>query len=233
MIEQVRRDLKKHANAKTRAVLPRFFKTAAGQYGEGDIFLGVTVPNVRAVSRKYNSLPLKAVEQLLLDPVHEFRLLGLLILVGQYEAGDEKTRERIAKLYLKRIDRVNNWDLVDSSAPQILGRHLFGKDTSLLDELAAPDDLWKQRIAILSTQYFIRQNDFDVTLRIAETLMHHSHDLIHKAVGWMLREVGDRNRKIEERFLKRHYKSMPRTMLRYAIEKFEEPIRQKYLLGKI
>lgn len=213
--------------------LPRFFKTGPGQYGEGDIFLGVTVPQTRLIVKKYRTLPLPEAEKLLHSPLHECRLAALLIMVTQYQKADEATRKKIVDLYLRNTAYVNNWDLVDSSAPYILGAWLDGKDASILDTLAASGDLWEERIAIVATQYFIRKGDFSHTLRIAEQLINHKHDLIHKAVGWMLREVGKKDVSVLESFLKKHSQTMPRTALRYAIEKFDEPQRKAYLRGEV
>lgn len=229
----VERELKALADPVKKEFLPKFFKTGKGEYAEGDIFIGVTVPLTRTIVKKYKYLPLKEVEELLHSPIHECRLAALLILVEQYKNADESVKKKIVDLYLKNTAFINNWDLVDSSAAQILGAWLDGKDTSILNELARSKSLWEQRTAIIATYYFIRKKEFRHTLRIAEMLINHSHDLIHKAVGWMLREVGNRDLAAEEKFLKKHYKTMPRTMLRYAIEKFEETKRKKYLAGSI
>ena len=225
--------LKENADPEKAAFYPRFFKTGQGEYGEGDRFLGVTVPHQRRVARKFRELPLKEIAKLLDDRRHECRLTGLLILVEQYERGDDTARAKVAQFYLDKLDRVNNWDLVDLSAHKILGPHLEHSNRKLLDELAATDHLWRQRVAIISTFHYIRQDDFRDTKRIAQSLINHEHDLIHKAVGWMLREMGKRDRGELERFLQRRYKKMPRTMLRYAIEKFPERQRKKYLEGKV
>ncbi len=191
------------------------------------------VPQTRKLAKKYNDLSLNDAVELLHSPIHEERLLALLILVGQYQKGDEGLREKIFKLYLENIKYINNWDLVDLSAPHIVGGHLFTKNKSQLIEMAKSKLLWEKRIAILSTLFFTKNNRFQETIRISRILLTDNHDLIHKAVGWMLREVGNRDIQTEEKFLKTHYKKMPRTMLRYAIEKFPETNRQKYLKGKI
>lgn len=225
--------LKSEADPEKAEFLPRFFKTGKGEYGEGDRFLGVTVPKQRRIARQFRKLPEKETAKLLADPRHECRLTALLILVDQYQRGDEDSRERIAQFYLDHLDRVNNWDLVDSSAHKILGPHLENGDRGLLDELAASDHLWKQRVAIIATFHFINQDDFQDAKRIARTLLDHEHDLIHKAVGWMLREMGKRDRQELEAFLKSRYKKMPRTMLRYAIEKLPETQRKRYLAGTV
>jgi 3-methyladenine DNA glycosylase AlkD len=229
----VERELKALANPVKKEFFPRFFKTGKGEYAEGDIFIGVTVPLVRTIVKKYKDLPLQEVEELLHNAIHECRLTALLILVTQFRKADEEAQKKIVNVYLKNTQYINNWDLVDASAAAILGAWLYGKDTSLLDKLAHAKSLWEQRIAIVSTLYFIRKKDLDPTLRIATILINHPHDLIHKATGWMLRCVGDVDRRTEEVFLKKYYKTMPRTMLRYAIEKFEEPKRKKYLNGTI
>ena len=210
-----------------------FFKTGPGDYGEGDQFRGIRVPVIRKLVRKARELPLADVTALLASPWHEDRLLALLILVEQYRRGDVATRQAIFDLYLAHTDRINNWDLVDSSAEHNVGPHVFGDDTALLTRLAQSSSLWERRIAMLATSYFIGQGSFDEPLRIAGLLLHDKHDLIHKAVGWMLREIGDRDLAAEEAFLVRHYKTMPRTMLRYAIEKFPTDRRQAYLRGEI
>lgn len=234
-VEKIKEELKKHINEEKAAFFPRFFQAFEGGYGEGDRFLGVVVPDQRKVARKYYKLvSLKDIEKLLSEPYHECRLTALFMMVHKFEkAKDEKEREEIVNTYLNNIGAVNNWDLVDSSAPYILGQFLWDKDKDLLYEMAQTSDLWKQRIAIMSTFYFIKQGQFDDALNIAEILLNHKHDLIHKAVGWMLREIGKRDFDVEYSFLKKHYKNMPRTMLRYAIEKFEPELRQKFLKGLI
>lgn len=219
--------LKKFAD-RTRAVLClRYFKTGKGQYGEGDIFLGVTVPQVRTVAKEFRDLPLREIERLLKDPIHECRLLALLILVRQYA---ETHDPNIVRFYIAKKACVNNWDLVDSSAHRILGASLLGtKDRSLLDRFAKSSHLWTQRIAVVSTFAFIAKGEFADSIRIAELLLRHPHDLMHKAVGWMLREVGKKNQRVLEKFLQKHATTMPRTALRYAIERFPEKKRKAYL----
>ncbi len=212
-------------------VLQQFFKTAPGEYGQGDVFMGIAVPQLRAISRKYKDLSLSDIRILLYSKIHEERLVALLILVMKYE--NEQDKETIVKFYLDNIRQVNNWDLVDLSAPKILGLYLVKKDRSLLYRLAASDSLWKRRIAILATYSFIRNNDFEDTIQISKILLHDDNDLIQKAVGWMLREVGKRDMDLEEEFLKRHYKKMKRTALRYAVERFPETRRRAYLEGKV
>lgn len=225
----VRAELRSLSDPDKAAFYPRFFKAGPGEYAEGDRFLGVTVPKQRKIARHYRSLPLRSVRSLLRDPFHECRLTALLILVLQFERGAESERERTVRFYLEHLDFVNNWDLVDASAHKILGAWLENRDRSVLYELAASRQLWRQRIAMIATYHFIKRGDFEDTLALAAQLRDHEHDLIHKAVGWMLREVGNRDRVIEETFLAKHYRHMPRTMLRYAIEKFEPTHRKAYL----
>ncbi len=222
-------ELQSYADPKRAAISLRFFKTGKGQYGEGDHFIGVTVPQSRLIAKKYRALPLKEIKLLLANPIHEARLLALLILVEQFRNAEEKEQKEIFDFYLVNRTTINNWDLVDSSADKILGAYLFDRDTALLHTFASSNDLWERRIAIVATFYFIKQNRFEETFRIAELLLSDTHDLIHKAVGWMLREVGKRDQATLERFLLKHYTKMPRTMLRYAIERFDKEKRQFYL----
>lgn len=211
----------------------RFFKTAKGEYGEGDRFLGVRVPVLRQHARRYRNLALKPLLQLLRSPYHEERLCALLIMVLKYARGAEEERERLFQIYLGNTDCINNWDLVDSSAHHIVGVHLENRDRRILYSLAGSQSLWERRIAIISTLHFIRNREYDETLAIAHRLLDDSHDLIHKAVGWMLREVGNRDLPVEQAYLDKHYRQMPRTMLRYAIEKFPEKRRKAYLNGQV
>lgn len=213
------------------AILARFFKTGPGQYGEGDRFIGVKVPPTRRVAREFKSLPLAEVECLLHSEIHEERLLALVILVGNFEKGDDAIRKRIYDRYLANTKHINNWDLVDLSAPQIVGGFLESRSRRPLDRLVKSASLWERRISIVATHWFIRHGDFADTLRIAERLVTDSEDLIHKAVGWMLREVGKRDVAVLEEFLGERCRVMPRTMLRYAIERFPEEKRQAYLKG--
>ena len=210
-------------------ILSRFFKTSKGEYGEGDIFLGIKVPEQRKVAKKYTNLTLGDLQKLLNSKVHEHRLTSLIILVTKYKKANESGRNEIIDFYLKNTKNINNWDLVDSSAPYILGDYLLEKDRTILYNLAKSDDLWEKRISILSTFRFIRNNDFNDALKISKIHLNDEHDLMHKAVGWMLREIGKRDQEKEEKFLEKHYKKMPRTMLRYAIEKFDEDKRRYYL----
>jgi 3-methyladenine DNA glycosylase AlkD len=211
----------------------RFFKTGPGQYGEGDKFLGLTVPEMRGIVRKYRGLDDGAVLKLLSSSWHEERLVALLLMVEAYDRGDDPRRAHIHRAYLANTARINNWDLVDASAGDIVGQHLEAGDITLLERLARSESLWERRIAIVSTFYFIKRDELRPTLKIAALLLGDSEDLIHKATGWMLREVGKRDRAVLDRFLKKHYKRMPRTMLRYAIERHPERVRKQYLAGTI
>ena len=211
----------------------RFFKTGPGQYGEGDRFLGLTVPQMRKLVRKYRALDDGDALELLASPWHEERLVALLLLVDGYKRGDEERRRRIHRAYLANARWINNWDLVDASAEHVVGPHLDANEIALLERLARSKNIWERRIAIVSTFHFIKRNEFRPTLRIAAMLLGDSHDLIHKAVGWMLREVGKRDRQTLDAFLEKHYRKMPRTMLRYAIERHPERTRKRYLAGTI
>lgn len=211
----------------------RFFKTGPGEYGAGDKFLGIRVPVARQVAKRGRELPPREVLKLLRSPWHEARLVALFILAEQYQRGDAARKEEIFAAYLANVRYVNNWDLVDSSAHLIVGPHLQARERTLLDKLAASALLWERRIAVLATLHFIRQRDFVDILRLAKKLLRDEHDLMHKAVGWMLREVEKRDRPTAEAFLQQYYQQMPRTMLRYAIERLPEKQRQAYLLGKL
>jgi len=230
-LKKLKLDLRKYSDKKKAKIVQRFFKTGPGEYAEGDIFLGITVPMLRILSKQYQSLAFNETLQLLKSRIHEERLLSLLILILKYRKVDLSKKRKIYKAYLNHSKYVNNWDLVDVAAKHIVGDYLKDKDRTPLYKLARSDSLWERRIAILSTFHFIENNDFEDTLKIAEILISDPHDLIHKAVGWMLREVGKRDRDSEERFLKKYYTVMPRTMLRYAVERFPESKRQAYLKG--
>jgi 3-methyladenine DNA glycosylase AlkD len=228
--EDIRRELKSMADPGKAAIMQRFFKTGPGQYGEGDIFIGVMVPQSRRVAKKFCQLPLGEVRTLLYSHIHEERLVALLILAWSYSSvsSSREKEEQIVKFYLDNIKQVNNWDLVDLSAPNILGAHLVDRERSLLYMLAGSENVWERRIAIIATHHFIRNGDFSDTLKIAEMLLQDRHDLIHKAAGWMLREVGKRDTAAQEAFLEKHWSVMPRMMLRYAIERLPESKRRRY-----
>lgn len=232
-VHEISERLREIAEPDRAAKHQRFFKTGEGEYGEGDKFIGVRVPLLRKLVREFRGLSLEEITTLLFSSWHEERLFALLMMGDSFKRGDDKQKEEIFILFMNSTSQINNWDLVDSSAPYIAGAWLFDRDRTPLFQFAESDNLWERRIAIISTQYFIRKNDFEDTLRISEILLKNKEDLIHKAVGWMLREVGNRNMHTEERFLKKHCKRMPRTMLRYAIEKFPEEKRQMYLKGLI
>jgi 3-methyladenine DNA glycosylase AlkD len=229
---QMLRALRAAADPSRVAILQRFFRTRPGEYAEGDIFIGVTVPAVRLLVKRFRDAPLEEVDALLQSPVHEARLLALLLMVHAFRSGDDRLRLRIYRLYLSRTRFINNWDLVDSSAPHIVGAWLSERSRAPLETLARSTSLWKRRIAIVATQHFIRQGDLETTFAIADILLGDGHDLIHKAVGWMLREAGKRDGAAERRFLASRHHRMPRTMLRYAIEKFPEPERGAYLKAR-
>ena len=221
--------LREIANPQDALFLQRFFKTGPGQYGEGDVFLGIRVPATRTVARQFRDLPLEQVIALLHSKEHEARLLALLILVDQYKRGEADARQRIYDAYLANTKYINNWDLVDLSAPSIVGVHLETRSRAVLTQLAKSEDLWERRIAMIATQHFIRRGDLADTMRIARLLLDDSHDLIHKAIGWMLREAGKKDRAALDSFLNEHYRAMPRTALRYAIEKHSERERKEWL----
>jgi len=232
-LTEIRKAISKQKNPTQAIILQRFFKTGKGEYGEGDIFYGIKVPEQRMVAKQFKDLAFDDLKELIKSKVHEERLIAAFILVDQYKRGDEKKKKIVFDFYLKNRKGINNWDLVDLSAPKIIGAYLIDKEKDLLYKFAHSKDLWEKRISIISTQAFIREHFFEDTLNISEILLNDKHDLIHKAVGWMLREVGNRDMETEEQFLRKHYKSTPRTMLRYAIEKFPEQKRIAYLRGKI
>ncbi|MBT8380550.1 MAG: DNA alkylation repair protein [Ignavibacteria bacterium] len=234
---ELRNQVKSLANAEVAKTHLWFFKTGKGEYGGGDKFVGLKVPTQRKIAKVFLNLNYGELSKLLASKIHEERLIALLILVERYAKSNERDKEKIFKFYLKNRKGINNWDLVDLSAPKIIGEQLVNKNRKILFELAKSNNLWERRIAILSTLAFIKRADFNTTLQLSVILLNDEHDLIHKAVGWMLREIGKKTDsgglKVEEDFLKLHYKKMPRTMLRYAIEKFSESKRKKYLSGKI
>lgn len=231
-LAELKKEVKQNSNEYLSEFLQRFFKTGKGDYAEGDIFAGIKVPVSRNIAGQFKDLSLKDLALLIKSKIHEERLIALFILVGKMKKADEKMKENIYNFYLNNLKYVNNWDLVDLSAEKIIGEYLFDKERNILFALAM-GDLWERRVAVLSTYNFIKRNDYKTTLKIAKLLLKDNHDLIHKAVGWMLREIGNRDISTEEGFLKLYYKNMPRTMLRYAIEKFPEKKRKAYLEGKI
>ncbi|MCG8429628.1 MAG: DNA alkylation repair protein [Candidatus Omnitrophica bacterium] len=229
----LKRELRRYRSKEKARLLQGFFKTGPGEYGEGDVFLGVMVPFVRKVVRQYRHLCARETLLLLKSPFHEERLSALLIMVSQFEKGDERVKKQIYQRYLKNTRFINNWDLVDLTARQIVGAYLTDKDRAPLYGLARSKNLWERRIAVIATAFYIAKDEFKDTFCIARLLLNDRHDLIHKAVGWMLREVGKRNMPAEEAFLKKNHKKMPRTMLRYAIEKFPENKRKTYLKNSL
>jgi 3-methyladenine DNA glycosylase AlkD len=233
MIDAIQSQLISLSNSEDGLFLQRFFKTGPGQYGEGDLFRGIRVPELRRLSTAHQSIPLEQAERLLQSVYHEDRLLALLILVRTFAKADEAGQRAIYELYLRSTRFINNWDLVDVSAEHIVGAYLSNKSQEPLDHLARSCSIWERRIAILATFHYIRRGKFDATLGIAGILLTDKEDLIHKAVGWMLREVGKRDIDREEAFLGVHYRQMPRTMLRYAIERFPEERRRRYLKGTV
>lgn len=232
-LKDIRQEMLQKANPEIAAHSQRFFKTGPGQYGEGDKFLGIRVPVVRQVAKKGKNLSLPQITQLLHSKWHEERLLAVIILANQFSRGKSEQKKAIYDLYLENSQWVNNWDLVDSSAHLIVGPWLQDQPRKVLRKLARSSSLWERRIAMMATYHFIKQEDFADTLDLALILLNDDHDLIHKITGWMLREVGKRDQSVEEEFLQEHYKQMPRTMLRYAIEKFDEDLRQRYLTGGV
>ena len=232
-ISELRAKINFLSDKKIAQSLQRYFKTGKGEYGEGDNFIGLKVPVQRKLAGEFRDLSFAEIKILIGSAVHEERLISLFVLIDQYKKADKKTKDYIFSFYNCNRKGINNWDLVDISAPKIIGKHLFEKDKSILYKFALSKNVWERRIAILSTHEFIKNNYFTPTLKIAEILISDEHDLIQKAVGWMLREIGKKDLAVEEKFLKNYYKKMPRTMLLYAIEKFPEIKRKKYLQGKI
>ena len=233
LIDNLKKDIENSSSRSKAKILQRFFKTGKGEYGEGDLFLGITVPQSREIAKKYSNLDIISINYLLASKIHEERLIALLILIENYKSSTEDKKFQIIDFYLKNSSFVNNWDLVDLTADKILGDYLLNKPKGILYKLAKSSLMWERRISIISTFAFIKNNEFQDALNISEVLLKDKHDLIHKAVGWMLREIGKRNQSVEEEFLKKLYKSMPRTMLRYAIEKFPDDKRKSYLEGKV
>src|SRR3989344_383997 len=225
MLNNIKKEILSKSDSEKAKVYQRFFKTGIGEYGEGDVFVGLTVPKSREIAKKFFNLELKEVKELLNSKIHEERLIGLLILVYNYP----KNKKKIFDFYLENTNRINNWDLVDLTADKIVGNYLIDKDKKLLYKLAKSGNLWERRISIVSTFHFIKNNKFEDSLKLSEILLKDNHDLIHKAAGWMLREIGKRDQEVLERFLLKHYTEMPRTMLRYAIERFDGDKRRFYL----
>ncbi len=230
-LKEARTALHRQAHPEKGAFLQRFFKTGPGQYAEGDVFIGVTVPQTRAVAKRFRHLSFDDLSDLLQSPIHEERLLALIILVDQFERAQESKRKAFYDFYFKHVNGINNWDLVDTSAPRLVGGYLLERNRAVLHKLARSKNLWERRIAIVTTMTFIRRKDFADCLKICQTLMQDEHDLIHKACGWMLREVGKADVKTLEKFLARYHRKLPRTALRYAIERFPPARRKAYLAG--
>lgn len=232
-VREIKEKLEKAGDKETARFLQKFFKTEAGGYGAGDVFRGIRVPVLRKLAGQFQSLESSEIEELLHSKFHEDRLFALLLLVRRYEKSDDVRRTEIYELYLRSTQYINNWDLVDASAEHIVGAYLNDKNRDRLYCLAESKNLWERRVAMMATFHFIKRGDFTDTLRLAEKLLGDREDLIHKAAGWMLRETGKRDLKTEKDFLRLHYRQMPRTMLRYAIEKFPADERRKYLNGEI
>jgi len=225
-ISKLKKDLKRLANARKAKLLQGFFKTGKGEYGEGDIFLGVMVPDSRKIAVKYRDLSFSDVGKLLNSKIHEERLVAILLLVHKFQIGE---RKKVYDFYLRNTKKVNNWDLVDLSCHKIIGEYLIDKNRSVLYKLAKSSNLWERRISIISCFAFIRDNDFKDAIKLSNILLNDEHDLMHKAVGWVLREIGKKNKKVLVKFLDKNCKKMPRTMLRYSLEKFSEKERKKYM----
>lgn len=235
MLKNIKEEINSFAEPNRVEILKKYFKVLPGGYGEGDEFLGIRAPNLRLVTkRNYKEISFSDLSELISSNVHEYRLAAIYMLVLKFEkTKSEVNRKEIVDFYLDHLEYVNNWDLIDSSCHKILGVHLLNRNTQILYDFAYSDDLWLQRVSIITTFHFIRNHKFDDTFKIAEILLHHDHDLIHKAVGWMLREVGNRDFNKAFEFLELHYSEMPRTMLRYAIEKYPEDLRQDFLKNRI
>lgn len=227
--KEIQKELETYIDPVKREYLPNFFKTGKGQYGEGDKFLGIVVPNTRIVAKKHKGEPFEVIAELMQSEWHECRLCALLMMVERFKKSDEKQRKEIYDFYLSQTARINNWDLVDLSAPYIVGEYLKDKSRDDLYRLAGSSLLWDQRIAVVATATLIRNNDFIDIIRLSELLLHHNHDLMQKAVGWMLREMGKRDKDLLVQFLDKHAKVMPRTMLRYSIEKMTDEERAYYM----
>ncbi len=232
MLSEFKKDLRNYEDPERALSSQRFFKTGPGEYGEGDLFLGITVPHQRLVAKKYKNLPISDIEQLLQSDWHEERLLALIIMVNQFKKADDMAQKQLYELYLNNTHRINNWDLVDTSARDVVGGYIYHHQELLpkLNQLSQSKILWERRIAVIASSYFIGKGEPDITIRLSEALLHDTEDLMHKAVGWMLREAGKRcGQDVLLKFLDQHAHEMPRTMLRYSIEHLSEPTRQKYL----
>lgn len=234
-LTDLKKDLRKFERPGKAKFLKRFFKTGKGEYAEGDKFLGLKTDETRSVAARYKDIGYKDIKILLASEIHEERMVAVMILVNRFKKGNLDIKKEVYEFFINNLSGINNWDLVDVSVPHIIGGYLYLSkgNKNVLYNFAKSNNLWKERVGIMSTFYFIRNNEFQDTLKISEILLNDKHDLIHKAVGWMLREIGNRNLSVEEEFLKTHYQKMPRTMLRYAIEKFSEAKRKKYLESKI
>ncbi|MCK4646131.1 MAG: DNA alkylation repair protein [Candidatus Aminicenantes bacterium] len=232
-LNEIRKTLKGFEDKQKARELQRFFKTGPGEYGEGDIFLGIKVPVLRKIAKKYQGISVPEIEKLLHSPIHEERFLSLVLLTQAFVRSNDRAKKKLYEFYLKNTQYINSWDLVDTSAEHIIGAFLRDKSKKPLHSLARSRIPWERRIAIIATFTFIKQNDFNETLQIAKMLLMDKEDLIHKAVGWMLREIGKRDLQTEETFLEEHYTKMPRVMLRYAIEKFPDAKRKMYYKGEI
>ncbi|GAA0880416.1 DNA alkylation repair protein [Algoriphagus jejuensis] len=235
LTEQIIESLRDKAIPEKAEFFPRFFKSGPGEYGEGDLFLGVKVPDQRRIAKQfYKEIGLDELSELIQDPYHEVRLTGLIALVYRYQKlKAEFDQKQLVDFYLSHLEWVNSWDLVDTTSHAILGHYYLHRDKQLFYDLAGSHDLWRQRVAMISSFFWIKKGEFADALALAEILKDHPHDLMHKAVGWMLREIGNRDFELEMDFLKKHYQTMPRTALRYAIEKFPEELRQDFLKGRV
>ncbi|MDO6766065.1 DNA alkylation repair protein [Agarivorans sp. 1_MG-2023] len=233
-LAQIKQALRKHADAEKAAFIPRYFQAYAGGYGEGDQFLGIRVPDIRKVAKTY-PLAIEELDELISSAFHEERFFALVVLCSHYQKSKTRSQQQqVIDFYLQHVQWVNNWDLVDCSAPKIIGPYIWQQqDKDLLERFAASDSMWQQRIAMVSCFYYIRQNDSQLTLSLAERFRTHHHPLMHKAVGWMLRELAKRNQHAVEGFLQQHLNQLPRELLRYSIERFDEPLRKAYLSGDI
>jgi 3-methyladenine DNA glycosylase AlkD len=229
MLQQLIKEIKRHSSRKKSKIYAGFFKTGIGEYSEGDVFLGVPMPEQRKLAQKYVDLKFGNIKELIYSKYHEHRMIGWLIMVYKYKVAKNVEKKKIIDFYIKHRHRCNNWDLIDCTADKLLGKHIINRDKSILYSLAKSDSLWGRRIAIIATFEFIKNKKFDDTKKIAEILLNDKHDLIHKAVGWMLREMGKRDEKQLIKFLNKHYRKMPRTMLRYAIERLHKKNKEFYM----